>query len=111
MKTKRHRIEGYNLYREGKVTKLSCAKSESGQYIFFKGVTVPSMKDKDYSVHLCLKNGGTSLKWATCMCPAGNDGQCKHILAVIYFIIDLHRQGAEKIPDISTDVECPQAIV
>ncbi|XP_052235872.1 uncharacterized protein LOC127880788 [Dreissena polymorpha] len=102
VKTKRHRIEGYNLFREGKVSKLSCVKSESGKYIYFKGVAVPSMKDKDYHVHLCLKNGGTSMKWATCTCPAGNDGQCKHVVAIVYLIIDLHRQGVEKIPDIQT---------
>lgn len=58
IKTKTHRIEGYNLFREGKVTKLSCARSEMGKYLYFKGLVMPSMKDKEYSVHVCLKMEG-----------------------------------------------------
>jgi len=102
IKTKRHRIEGYNLFREGKVLGLNSVRSESGVLIYFRGIAAPSMKDKNYKVHLCFKNGGSKMKWATCECPAGNDGQCKHVVAVVYFIIDLYMTGVDKIPDVKT---------
>ena len=42
------------------------------------------------------------LKWFTCLCPAGNNGRCKHVVATVYFVIDLFRQGVKQIPDIHT---------
>lgn len=81
---------------------LACTKSENGFYIYVKGECTPSMKDKKYAVHMCFKDDGRTLKWATCSCPAGIDGECKHVVALVYFIIDLYRKGVSKIPDIQT---------
>ena len=49
IKTKRHRIEGYNLFREGKV--ISLASVQAG-YLYFRGHCQPAMKDDKYLVYL-----------------------------------------------------------
>ncbi|XP_064597894.1 uncharacterized protein LOC135464397 [Liolophura sinensis] len=99
VETKRHRVEGWNLFREGRVTRLSSNKN--GNYVYFRSQCQASMRQLSYNVFICFK-GSRRLKWSTCSCPAGIDGQCKHLVATLYCLIDLYRLGINKIPDAKT---------
>ncbi|XP_033725418.1 uncharacterized protein LOC117345238 [Pecten maximus] len=100
VKTKRHRVEGWTLFREGKITGLS--STTTGNLIYFRGQCQAAMKQKTYNIYMCLKHGGTKLKWGTCSCPAGIDGQCKHLVATLFCLIDFHRQDVKTMPDVKT---------
>ncbi|XP_064604322.1 uncharacterized protein LOC135469697 [Liolophura sinensis] len=99
VETKRHCVEGWNLFREGRVTGLSSNKN--GNYVYFRSQCQASMRQLSYNVFICFK-GSRRLKWSTCSCPAGIDGQCKHLVATLYCLIDLYRLGINKIPDAKT---------
>lgn len=100
IKTKRHKIEGYNLFRERKVVSMKSAIS--GDYVYFTGNVVPSMRPNRYSYTICFKDKRGALKWAKCTCPAGMDGECKHIVCVLYYLLDITKAGLTEIPDTST---------
>lgn len=67
-----------------------------------RSVCQVAMMKHSYNVYVRFKDGGQKLKWATLPCPAGIDGQCKHIVATLYSIIDLHHQDVSTIPDVKT---------
>ncbi|KAK3108400.1 hypothetical protein FSP39_007216 [Pinctada imbricata] len=103
VKTKRHKVEGWTLFREGKVVSLS--SNTVSDYIYFRAQCQAAMRQQTYSIYVCFKEQGAKLKWGTCSCPAGIDGQCKHLVATLYSIIDLHRQDVSCIPEVQTCTE------
>ena len=54
VQTKLHKVEGWTLFREGRVNGLS--SNTVKHYIYFRGQCQASMKQVNYTVYICFKN-------------------------------------------------------
>ena len=60
VRTKRHKDEGYNLFREDRVKSLSSNKA--GLYIYFRSLCSPKMKYLFSRLYLCFKYGRKTIE-------------------------------------------------
>lgn len=80
-------LEGYQMWSGGKVMNCFSNSKLYPSHLFFRADVKAAMKQKVYTINLCLHTfSGMTLKWSVCGCPAGVDGECKHIVAVLLYI-------------------------
>ena len=100
----KHKILGYQLYKENFVKKLRVKPMVKGARELFlvKCNVVASMKKDRYEVyiHLCQKSG--EVFYAKCSCKAGAGGCCKHVAATLYQLVDYKELNAKTVPDDKT---------
>jgi len=79
--------EGYQLWFSGNVQNCFSNRKVYPRYLFYRGQIKAAMKQKIYVVNICMNTSfSTSIKWKTCGCPAGVNGECKHVVAVLLYI-------------------------
>ncbi|KAF4527683.1 hypothetical protein B566_EDAN012649 [Ephemera danica] len=96
IKSQRNRRDGYTLFIEQNVWAVQ--SNRRNNLVYFKSVCAPAMKTDAYNVLVCLvvdKNKTTKL-WARCDCPAGVDGECKHVVATLFKLHSLYLTGADE---------------
>ena len=79
-------VKGYNFYKSGHVRQIF-SKRESDK-CFIKSQVLPSMKKgKVHTVIVVLHSNGDIAK-AVCGCPAGVDGRCNQLAAIMFAMED-----------------------
>ena len=90
--TKKDEKLGYCLFKEGYVStvqaKPNIPNSVSGKSFILKATVHASMKKRSYIVYVHLYQVNGDVVHGRCSCKAGKGGQCKHIAAMLYQIID-----------------------
>ncbi|KAF4514112.1 UNVERIFIED_CONTAM: hypothetical protein B566_EDAN019091 [Ephemera danica] len=97
IKSTRNKRDGYTLFVEHNIWALQ--SNVQHKFVYFKCVCAPAMKPDAYNILVCLvvdKKKPTIL-WTSCDCPAGVDGECKHVVATLFKIHSLYLIGAEEI--------------
>ena len=97
----KHKILGYQLFKEHYVKKVCVKPMVKGARLLFivKCNVVASMKKYKYEVyvHLCQHTG--EMFYAKCNCKAGAGGCCKHVAAVLYQLVDYKELDIKSVPD------------
>jgi hypothetical protein len=111
----KHRDKGWNFYKSGKVRYAEFKMDIDDTTLLIRGdveasfdrAVVTGKVKKKYPVHIvCNKHCGT-ICGARCVCKAGLGGFCKHVAAVLFFVMDHQRRGESVI---SGSVACTSAL-
>ena len=86
--------KGYRFFKSGHVQNIEFHNlPDVSEFCYVRAKVLPSMvKNKMYSVTLCLRNNG-DVHVAFCVCPAGLAGSCNHVAALIYALEEFVRLG------------------
>ena len=86
--------KGYRFFKSGHVQNIEFHNlPDVSEFCYVRAKVLPSMvKNKMYSVTLCLRNNG-DVHVALCVCPAGLAGSCNHVAALIYALEEFVRLG------------------
>ena len=76
-------------------------------YYLAKGCVDASMKKMVYTVYIHLNQDTGEVAYASCKCKAGKGGCCKHVVALMFQIIDYIQLELKEIPD---DLTCTQLL-
>ena len=105
----KHKIAGYQLFKEGYVKGMKVKPNVDAniQIFIVKCFDVASMKKFRYQtyIHLCQKSGAVC--YAKCNCKAGAGGCCKHVAAVLYQLVEYTQLCLSSIP---TDKTCTDVL-
>ena len=87
-------IKGYNFFKSGHVVKLEKHDlSEDGLY-HLRGRILPSMKKSTaYTAFITLRDG--KILRGKCGCPAGIEGHCNHVSAMLFFLEEFCEHNAK----------------
>ena len=79
-------VKGYNFFRSGHVVKLEKISNLNDDGLcHIRGRILPSMKKTTvYSAFITLRE--KKVLRANCACPAGIEGHCNHIAALLFFL-------------------------
>ena len=109
--TKKDEKLGYRLFKEGYVSnvqaKSNIPNSASGKSFILKATVHASMKKLSYVVYVHLNQVNGDVVHGHCSCKAGKGGQCKHVAAMLYQIIDYVQLEVSEVPDVLT---CTQVL-
>lgn len=94
----KHLTAGYRMFKANKVQNILLHKDSSGQLFIKAGVEASMTLHKKYLVHSILQKNG-DVTSALCTCPSGKGGVCKHVVAQLWHVLDLVREGHTFIPD------------
>ena len=72
-----------------------------------KGCVNASMKKNSYVVYIHLDQITGEVVYANCMCKAGKGGCCKHVVAMLFQIIEYVQLELTEVPD---DHTCTQLL-
>ena len=65
---------------------------------FDRGFITSSNLKKKYPVHICLDKHSGTILGARCLCKAGLGGFCKHVVAILFQVMDCQRAGSKFTP-------------
>jgi hypothetical protein len=109
--TKKDEKLGYRLFKEGYVSnvqaKPNIPNSGSGKSFILKATVHASMKKVSYVVYVHLNQVNGDVVHGHCSCKAGKGGQCKHVAAMLYQIIDYVQLEVSEVPDV---LSCTQVL-
>ena len=90
--TKKDEKLAYRLFKEGYIkntqVKPNIPNSEHGKSFILKATVHAAMKKLNYTVYVHLNQETGDIIHGHCSCKAGKGGQCKHVAAMLYQIID-----------------------
>lgn len=72
-----------------------------------KGCVNASMKKKNYVAYVHLKQDTGEVAYANCNCKAGKGGCCKHVVALLFQLLEYIQLDLKVIPD---DLTCTQLL-
>ena len=83
---------GYRLFKEGYIkntqVKPNIPNGNGGKSFIVKATVHATMKKLNYTVYVHLNQETGDVIRGHCSCKAGKGGQCKHVAAMLYQIID-----------------------
>ena len=101
-------VKGYNFFMSGHVLFLSHLH-ENGKH-FIKSKVLPSMKKQSvYSCHIVLSSFGNVLR-GQCGCPAGTDGRCNHVAAIMFALEDYCKERSKNSTESCTSKPCKWSV-
>ena len=107
----KHKKEGYQLFKDKYVKQVvvrANVKKENNQlHYLVKGCVDASMKKLVYTVYVHLNQDTGEVAYASCKCKAGKGGRCKHVVALMFQIIEYVQLELKEIPD---DLTCTQLL-
>ena len=107
----KHKKEGYQLFKDKYVKQVvvrANVKKENNQlHYLVKGCVDASMKKLVYTVYVHLNQDTGEIAYASCKSKAGKGGCCKHVVALMFQIIEYVQLQLEEIPD---DLTCTQLL-
>ena len=97
-------VKGYNFFKSGHVVKLEKISNLNDDGLcHFRGRILPSMKKTTvYSAFITLRE--KKVLRAKCACPAGIEGHCNHIAALLFFLEEFCAQNGNN--DACTSQPC-----
>ena len=107
----KHKKEGYQLFKDKYVkqvvVKANVKKENNQLHYLVKGCVDASMKKLVYTVYVHLNQDTGEVAYASCKCKAGKGGRCKHVVALMFQIIEYVQLELKEIPD---DLTCTQLL-
>lgn len=103
---KKHWASGYNMFKADKVHGVLIHPGEKS-VIIKAGVEASFTLSRTYSAHVEIEHDG-SVKTGHCDCKAGRGGVCKHVAALLWFLLDVVRAGHLYLPDSASCTERPR---
>ena len=106
----KHKKLGYQLFKEKYVKNVQVKPNvyKDKQCCFLIKASVnAAMKNNIYSVYVHLNQENGEILHCNCTCKAGKGGQCKHIVALLFQIIEYKQIDLTDIPD---DLTCTQVL-
>ena len=101
-----HKKEGYQLFKNKMVihvlVKANIMKGKE-KFILVKCNVHASMKKTQYVVYVHLHQDTGKVSHASCSCPAGQGGCCKHVAALLFQLLDYIQLELTEVPD---DLTC-----
>ena len=105
----KHKKGGYRLFKAGYVTKIwvkgNIKKGEDFPYFLVHCQVNAEMKRQDDEVYVHLNQVTGDIVYAKCQCPAGASGRCKHVVAVLFQLLDFCELELSQVPDEKTCTE------
>ncbi|XP_072144101.1 uncharacterized protein [Dermacentor andersoni] len=103
----KHCVAGYRMFKAEKVhDALLC---EAGGQVYLKATVEASFSvSKRYKVAAAITSDGLVRK-GCCDCRAGASGVCKHVAALLWFVLDMKRSGQAYIQDTASCTGKPRA--
>ena len=86
--------KGRNLFRSGHVKNME--DSQQKEHYFLKATVQASYSQKSYSVTVTISEHSGTIKEASCTCSAAGLGRCAHVAALIFAILDMNYQLAQR---------------
>ena len=106
----KHKKEGYQLFKDKYVKQVvikANVMKDKQMYYLVKGCVDASMKKMVYTVYIHLNQDTGEVAYASCKCKAGKGGCCKHVVALMFQIIEYIQLELKEIPD---DLTCTQLL-
>ena len=106
----KHKKEGYQLFKDKYVKQVvmkANVMKDKQMYYLVKGCVDASMKKMVYTVYIHLNQDTGEVAYASCKCKAGKGGCCKHVVALMFQIIEYIQLELQEIPD---DLTCTQLL-
>ena len=98
----KHKKLGYQMFKDkyvGQVeVKANVIKDNISCFLIKAGVNA-AMKNITYTVYVHLNEANGEVVYSNCTCKAGKGGQCKHIVALLFQIIEYKQLDMTEIPD------------
>ncbi|XP_028417051.1 uncharacterized protein LOC114541314 [Dendronephthya gigantea] len=107
----KHKKLGYQLFKDKYVGQVQVKKNVTkGNMVCFlvKGCVNAAMKNNVYTVYVHLNEANGEVVHTNCTCTAGKGGQCKHVVALLFQIIEYKQLDMTEIPDTPTCTELLQ---
>ena len=100
--SQKHKKLGYQMFKDkyiGKVeVKANVVKGKMSCFLV-KGCVNAAMKSNTYTVYVHLNQANGEVVYSNCTCAAGKGGRCKHIVALLFQIIEYKQLDLTEIPD------------
>jgi hypothetical protein len=97
----RHKKLGYQLFKSGYVSgilvKSNIKMDEQCMYLV-RGKVNAQMKKEEYTVYVHLLCDSGRVVHASCGCPAGKGGCCKHVDALLFQLLDYKELELTEVP-------------
>ena len=104
----KHKEAGFRLFKDDHVKKVRFHPG-CGTKCFCCALVQASFKSStSYSTSVCLHKLNSSVIGARCRCKAGAGGCCKHVAALLYYILDISNLHLKHIPNDRTCTDKPQ---
>lgn len=95
----KHSVSGYRMFKSEKVHEVLLCKAVDGETVVLKAMVEASFSvGKSYKAAAALTSAG-NVKEAGCECRAGASGVCKHVAALLWFMLDMKRSQAPYVRD------------
>ena len=106
----KHKKLGYRLFKDKYVNRVQVKPnvSKGGEVHFLiKACVSASMKQQSYNVYVHFNQRSGKVTHGSCTCKAGKGGCCKHVVAVLFQVIDYIQLELTEVPD---DLTCTQIL-
>ena len=105
----KHKKLGYQLFKDKYVVQVEAnvVKDKISCFLIKAGVNA-AMKNITYTVYVHLNEANGEVVYSNCTCKAGKGGQCKHIVALLFQVIEYKQLDLTEIPDHLTCTELLQ---
>ena len=98
----KHKKLGYQLFKDKYVGQVEVKKNVTkGNMTCFlvKSCVNAAMKNNVYTVYVHLNEANGEVVHSNCTCTAGKGGQCKHVVALLFQVIEYKQLDMTEIPD------------
>ena len=99
----KHKKGGYRLFKAGYVTKIwvksNIKKGQDFSYFLVCCQVNAEMKKQDYEVYVHLSQVTSDIIYAKCQCSGGASGHCKHVVAILFQLLDFCELELSQVPD------------
>ena len=101
----KHKKLGYQMFKDkyvGQVqVKPNITKGNMSCFLI-KGTVNAAMKSNTYTVYVHLNEANGEVVYSNCTCTAGKGGKCKHVVALLFQVIEYKQLDMTEIPDHTT---------
>ena len=106
-----HKKLGYQLFKDKYVknvqVKANVYQGKMGGCFLIEAIVNATMKNIDYTVYVHLNHENGEILKCNCTCKAGKGAQCKHIVALLFQVIEYKHLELSEIPN---DHTCTQLL-
>ena len=107
----KHKKLGYQMFKDKYVVQVEVKANVSKDKIscfLIKASVNAAMKNMTYTVYVHLNEANGEVVYSNCTCKAGKGGQCKHVVALLFQVIEYKQLDMTEVPDHLTCTELLQ---
>ena len=100
--SQKHKKLGNQMLKDkyvGKVEVKANVSKDNMSCFLVKGCINAAMKSNTYTVYVHVNQANGEVVYSNCTCAAGKGGRCKHIVALLFQIIEYKQLDMTEIPD------------